>query len=51
MPLRKGHEVEDEMRKFKAGELHSGSKNGPIVKSRAQAIKIGLEKQRENKRK
>lgn len=28
------------MHKFKHGELHSGSKTGPRVKSRAQAIAI-----------
>jgi hypothetical protein len=28
------------MRKFKHGELHSGSKTGPKVKSRSQAIAI-----------
>jgi len=31
-----------EMRKFKAGTLHSGSPKGPIVKKRKQAIAIGL---------
>ena len=31
-----------EMSKFKRGQLHSGSKQGPKVKSRAQAIAIGL---------
>jgi hypothetical protein len=31
-----------EMRKFKAGTLHSGSKKGPIVTKRKQAIAIGL---------
>ncbi len=31
-----------EMHKFKEGKLHSGSKKGPIVKSRKQAIAIGL---------
>lgn len=31
---------EDVMPKFKAGELHSGSKSGPLVKSRKQAIAI-----------
>lgn len=31
-----------EMDKFKAGKLHSGSKKGPKVKSREQAIAIGL---------
>lgn len=33
------HTVMDE---FKHGDLHSGSKSGPKVKSRKQAIAIGL---------
>ena len=31
-----------EMSKFKRGKLHSGSKKGPIVRNRKQAIAIGL---------
>jgi hypothetical protein len=34
------------MEEFKAGKLHSGSKAGPEVKSRAQAIAIGLSEER-----
>lgn len=34
--------VETEMKKFKEGKLHSGSKKGPKVKSRKQAIAISL---------
>lgn len=30
------------MHKFKKGKLHSGSKKGPIVKDRDQAIAIGF---------
>jgi len=30
------------MGEFKSGELHSGSKSGPVVKNRKQAIAIGL---------
>ena len=30
------------MHKYKHGTLHSGSKKGPIVKSRKQAIAIGM---------
>jgi len=30
------------MKEFKTGKLRSGSKHGPKVKSRAQAIAIGL---------
>ena len=40
-----------EMSKFKHGTLHSGSKKGPIVKSRAQAIAIGLSESRQSKKK
>lgn len=32
------------MEEFYEGKLHSGSKNGPIVKSRAQAQAIGESK-------
>ena len=34
------------MDEFKAGKLHSGSKTGPAVTSRTQAIAIGLSEQR-----
>jgi hypothetical protein len=34
--------MSEEMEKFKHGTLHSGSKKGPKVKSRAQAVAIGL---------
>jgi len=34
--------MQTEMHKFKHGQLHSGSKKGPIVKNRKQAIAIGL---------
>ena len=30
------------MGEFKAGKLHSGSKKGPVVKSRKQAVAIAL---------
>jgi len=43
MPIPKGPQgVEKVMREFSEGKLHSGSKHGPKVKSRAQAIAIGL---------
>ena len=41
--------VKGTMEEFKAGTLHSGSKKGPIVKSRKQAIAIGLSQQRRGK--
>ena len=34
--------MRSEMHKFKHGTLHSGSKRGPKVRSRKQAIAIGL---------
>lgn len=34
------------MHKFKKGQLHSGSKSGPKVKSRKQAIAIMLSEKR-----
>ena len=35
------------MHEYKEGELHSGSKEGPKVKSREQAIAIGLSEKRQ----
>jgi hypothetical protein len=40
-----------EMHKFKGGKLHSGSKKGPVVKSRKQAIAIGLSESGQSKKK
>ena len=37
-----------EIGSFKRGELHSGSKRGPVVKSRKQAIAIGLSEARKS---
>jgi Family of unknown function (DUF6496) len=41
----------DEMHKFKHGTLRSGSKHGPKVQSRSQAIAIGLSESGQSKRK
>jgi hypothetical protein len=41
--------METEMHKFKVGSLHSGSKNGPLVKSRKQAIAISLKESGQSK--
>jgi hypothetical protein len=38
--------VKKVMHEFKAGSLHSGSKKGPKVTSRKQAIAIALSEQR-----
>lgn len=45
MAKRKG-KVTKVMGEFKRGELHSGSKSGPKVKSRKQAIAIGMSEAR-----
>lgn len=43
MPVSKGPAgVKQEMHKFKAGTLHSGSSKGKIVTNRKQAIAIAL---------
>lgn len=43
MPVPRGKKgVEKVMREYKEGKLHSGSKRGPKVKSRRQAIAIAL---------
>lgn len=34
------------MHEFKEGDLHSGSKSGPKVKNKAQAVAIGMSEQR-----
>lgn len=34
------------MHEYKAGTLHSGSKKGPVVHNRKQAIAIGLSEER-----
>lgn len=42
--------MKDVMHEFKEGELKSGSKKGPKVKSRKQAIAIGLSEARKAKK-
>ena len=42
------NKVEKVMREYKHGELHSGSKTGPKVKSRSQALAIALNEKREH---
>lgn len=47
----KAARVKDELHKFKHGELHSGSKKGPKVKNRKQAIAIALSEAGESNKK
>lgn len=49
MAKRKG-KVEKVMHEFKHGELHSGSKKGPVVHKRKQAIAIALSEARRGKK-
>lgn len=43
MPVAKGQKgVRQELHKFKEGKLHSGSKKGPLVTARKQAVAIAL---------
>jgi hypothetical protein len=37
------------MHKYKTGKLHSGSKKGPLVKNRKQAIAIMLSEKKKEK--
>ncbi len=39
------NKVEKTMHEFKHGTLHSGSKHGPVVKNREQAVAIALHQQ------
>lgn len=36
------HSVKATMEKYEKGKLHSGSKKGPLVKGKSQAIAIAL---------
>ena len=43
--------VEKVMHEFKRGKLHSGSKTGPKVKSRKQAVAIAMSEAGKSRRK
>lgn len=49
MPMQHNPGMGPTMDEFKSGMLHSGSKKGPVVRNRAQAIAIGLSEQRRGK--
>lgn len=45
-PIRHNPGMEETMHEYKAGSLHSGSKKGPVVKNRKQAIAIAMSEKR-----
>ncbi len=47
----KKQRMQQEMHKYKEGALHAGSKKGPIVKSRKQAIAIALSESGQSRKK
>jgi hypothetical protein len=48
--MSKSSKVKTVMHEYKHGKLHSGSKKGPKVKSRKQAIAIALSEARRGKK-
>lgn len=50
MPVPKGKAgVHQVMHEFKEGQLHSGSKQGPLVRNRKQAIAIAMKQSGQSK--
>lgn len=47
----KTNKVQTVMREYKEGKLRSGSKTGPRVRKRAQALAIALSEQRRHQKK
>ena len=50
MARRERGKVEKVMHEYKEGSLHSGSKKGPKVRNRKQAIAIAMSEQRKQDR-
>ena len=49
-PTKSQKKVGKVMHEFKTGTLHTGSKKGPVVKNRQQAIAIALSEASKSKR-
>lgn len=48
---KKKNKIEKVMKEYKEGKLHSGSKKGPKVTNRKQAIAIAISEAKKNKNK
>jgi len=46
---KEARKVKKTMKEFSKGELHSGSKKGPLVKDKAQALAIGYSEAKKKK--
>ena len=51
MATKKNDKVKKVMGEYAEGKLHSGSKTGPVVKKKSQAVAIALSEQREKDKK
>jgi len=49
--VKKENKISKVMHEYKEGDLHSGSKKGPVVKKRKQAIAIALSEARKKTKK
>ena len=49
--MKKASKVEKVMKEYGAGKLHSGSKKGPEVKNKKQALAIALSESGQSKKK
>lgn len=48
---RKQKKISKVMHEFSEGKLHSGSKTGPVVKDKSQALAIGYSEAKKGKKK
>lgn len=48
--MKKNSKIKKVMKEFGEGKLHSGSKKGPLVKDKDQALAIGYSESRKKKK-